>query len=571
MVAFEEKGAVNAALANVAYLVPVLLVVVALPVCVHRRWKRERARLCSRLAQAEDQLRLALETSSEGGWDWDPRCRRLHLSHRAMDVLGRARNGSEEFGLSEWRRSIHPDDRRAVHLALLRHLRFDLPFDVTCRMRTNDGAERWVRTRGRARRRGASGIESMSGFIGDVTAARLAQAAEAQLAARHASVLTALPDLMFELDESARIVRCHAAEATALPMAPDAFLGRRTHEVFPASVARQMDAACRALRAGARLETIEYALPIRMGEQAEFEGRLVRISTGGYLCIVRDITERKVAELELVRHRDNLAELVAEQTVDLLLAKDAAERVRRGQALFLRQLSHDLRSPLHAIMGFTEIGLSHRADAARHTQCLEKIADSARRMTALVTEVRDVSRAELEGGQLSVALVDWEIVCRDVLTKCAPMFEAKRLQACLEVRASVCPVRADGLRLHQVVENLVTNAVKFSPVGGTVRLMLVCHANRPEAEEVVLTVMDDGVGLGDADDDGLFDTLTRTAAGVSDDLNGGGLGLSICRHYVEAFAGRIEAENRPGGGALFRVCLPCARNSGLHHGGLKDA
>jgi len=565
---------VNAALVNAAYMVPALLVVVALPVCMRGWWKRsrgEQARLRSRLAQAEDQLRLALETSSEGGWDWDQRGRRVLLSRRAMDVLGRARNGSAEIGLTEWRRSIHPDDRRAVHLALLRHLRFDLPFDVICRTRMADGVERWIRTRGRARRHGSGGVESVSGFVGDVTAARLAQAAEAQLAARHASVLTALPDLMFELDESSRIVRYHAAEETALAMVSEAFPGRRTDEVFPASVARQMAVACDALRAGARLETIEYALPARAGEQADFEGRFVRISTGGYLCIVRDITARKAAELELMRHRDNLAELVAEQTVDLLLAKDAAERIRRGQAQFLRRLSHDLRSPLHAIMGFTEIGLSHRDDAARQAQCLEKIADSARRMSALVTEVRDVSRAELEGGQLSVMPVDWEIVCRDVLAQCAPMFEAKRLKARLAVSASVCPVRADGLRLHQVVENLITNAVKFSPVGGTVRLSLACHANGPGPEDVVLTVMDEGVGLGEADDDGLFDTLTRPAVGVPDDPDGGGLGLTICRHYVEAFSGRIEAENRPGGGALFRVSLPCARTTGPHHGVLNDA
>ena len=83
--------------------------------------------------------------------------------------------------------------------------------------------------------------------------------------------------------------------------------------------------------------------------------------------------------------------------------------------------------------------------------------------------------------------------------------------------------------------------------------------------------MDDGVGLGEAGDDGLFDTLTRTAVGVSDDPDSAGLGLSICRHYVEAFSGRIEAENRPGGGALFRVSLPCARATGPLQGVPKDA
>jgi len=541
----------------------------ALAAVIRRPWSRARADVFRQLALAEHRLELALETSNEGTWDWSRR-QRVHLSPRAMDVLGLTRKAGADIGLTALRRCIHPDDRRVFHLALLRHLRFNLPFDVTCRVRLADGDERWIRTRGRARRNASGRVEGVSGFVGDVTAARRAEVAEAELAARHASVLTALPDLMFELDESSRIVRYHAADESGLLMAPAAFLGKRTHEVLPEAVALQMDAACRRLQTGARVETIEYTLPGRSGETTDFEGRFVRISTGGYLCIVRNITERKLAEAELLRHRDNLAELVAEQTIDLLLAKEAAERVRRGQAQFLARLSHDLRSPLHAIMGFAEIAQANRDDASRQAQCIEKIADSARRLSALVSEVRDVSRAELDGGQLRVMPVDWEIVCRDVLAQCAPMFEAKRLEVRLEVGGTVCPVRADGLRLHQVVENLITNAVKFSPVGGVVRLLLGCQESTPEGEdEVVLTVMDDGVGLENGDDP--FESLIRPASALTEEGHGGALGLAICRHYVEAFSGRIEAENRPAGGALFRVRLPCAKTQAHEHGGLENA
>ena len=546
------------------------LVGLVLVVVMRRQWSCANEALRAQLRKAEHRLRLALETSNEGAWDWE-RHRRLHLSHRAMDVLGRARSTSPDIGLAALRRSIHPDDRRAVHLALLRHLRFDLPFDITCRMHMVDGAERWLRIRGRVCRHVTGRIECMSGFVGDVTAARRARAAEAELAARHASVLTALPDLMFELDESSRIVSYHVADESGLQMAPAELLGRRIHEVFPEAVTQRMEAACQRLRAGARIETIEYALAGGNAEPIDFEGRFVRISTGGYLCIVRDITDRKAAEMELVRHRDNLAELVAEQTIDLMLAKEAAERVRHGQAQFLARLSRDLRSPLHAITGFAEIGLANRDNASRQAQCIEKIAASARRLSALVAEVRDVSRAELDGGQLRVMPVDWEIICRDVLAQCAPMFEAKRLQVRLDVRNAVCPVRADGLRLHQVVENLVTNAVKFSPVGGVVRLSLGCGSTGPNGDEVALTVVDEGVGLGNADDAELLESLTRQASGILEESQGGALGLSICRHYVEAFSGRIEAENRPAGGALFRVCLPCARTQAHDYEEVADA
>jgi len=525
----------------------------------HRRETGENRRLRDRLTQFEHRLGLALETTDEGGWDWDAGRRRIHLSARAMDVLGRPRTSASAIRLSEWRRDIHPEDRRSVHLALLRHLRFDLPLDTTYRMRQADGAERWIRVRGRACRDGAGQRLKLSGLMGDVTAARRAEAAKAALAARHASVLAALPDLMFELDTSLRIVRYHAADEGDLVMAPEAFMGKRSGEVLPATVARRMEAACRALCDGSRVERIEFSVPGRSGERVDYEGRFVTIDTGGYLCIVRNISAQKAAASELRRHRDNLAELVAEQTVDLLLAKEAAERLRRGQAEFLARLSHDLRSPLHAVMGFAEIGLHQSGEALRQAQCLEKIGDCARRMLTLVAEVRDVSRAELAGGQLQVMPVDWEIVCQDVLAHCKPMFAAKQLRPRLAVAESVCPVRADGLRLYQIVENLVTNAVKFSPLGGEVRLSLACHCDGPSGEEVVLTVSDQGVGLGDASPSELFARRPGALENTAEGAEAGGLGLSICRHYVEAFSGRIEAENAGGGGAVFRVCLPCAR------------
>ncbi len=533
----------------------VLTALVAIVVQLRNRSDSDAAHMRSRLEENEQRLRLALESTREGWWDWDAATGELHVSARSGEIFGMPPSTGATLSVTTWRQHIHHLDRKNTFAAVRRHIRFDVPFDVSYRIVLPGGVTRWVRTRGCMRRDEAGRMQGFSGFVADVTDARLAQEGEARLAARHASVLTALPDLIFELDESLCFVRYHAANEQDLMMAPEAFLGRCTDEVLPEPVATQVKDACAALRRGTRVETIEYAVPTRDGVAADFEGRFVRIRTGGYLCIIRNITARKAQEAELRRHRDNLAELVAEQTIDLMLAKEAAERARHGQADFLASLSHELRSPLHAIMGFAELGASGAANGARQQHYLERIDVSAQRMLVMVSELLDVSRKELACGHMQLAPVDWEMVCKDVLANYAPMLEAKRIEARLVVSASACPVRADGLRLQQVVENLVTNAIKFSPVDSTLTLTLQCHVD----STVVLEVCDEGIGLGDDDPAHLFDAFVRRESGVTDEANAAGLGLSVCQQYIEAFGGHIEAENRPGGGALFRVSLPCAR------------
>ena len=532
----------------------VLSALVAMIMHLRQRSARAAADMQSRLDENEQRLQLALESTHEGWWDWDAASRALHVSARAGEIFGLSPSAGARLSVATWRQRIHPLDREGTFAAVRRHMRFDVPFDVSYRIGLRDGVTRWVRTRGRVRRDGGGRVRGFSGFVADVTDAHLAQQAEARLAARHAGVLTALPDLIFELDESLCFVRYHAANERDLMMAPELFLGQRTDDVLPAPVARQVRDACEALRAGARVQTIEYAVPTQGGTPTDFEGRFVRIRTGGYLCIIRNISTRKAQEAELLRHRDNLAELVAEQTIDLMLAKEAAERARRAQADFLARLSHELRSPLHAIMGFAELGASDPANAARQQQSLERVGQSAQRMLEMVAALLDVSRTELACGQLQLAPVDWEALCTEVLDNYAPMVNAKRIRPRLSTRGQLCPVRADGVRLRQVVENLVTNAIRFSPVGGALDLSLQCANDA----HMTLEVCDEGIGLGDGDPARVFDGFARRESGPAEPA-AASLGLSVCRQYVEAFGGRIEAENRPGGGALFRVTLPCAR------------
>jgi len=556
-------------------LIPALIALLGLAAVVATVFAlRERQQRASAQAAAQFQRRIdeqerrflfALEASNEGWWDWDAASGLMTASPRTCEIYGvsqkddgiEQKDGVIRVPFADWVVRVHPSDRILVKNAMERHRTHGVPFDVTYRVVRADDATRWVRSRGRLIRDEHGLVIGASGFVADVTDSRLAQAAEAELSARHASVLAALPDLMFELDEALVFVRYHAPREAELVMPPEQFLGRKVDQVLPPRVALQFHDACARLRVGSAVESMEYRLDTMEAEDAQFEGRMVRISTGGFLCIIRNITERKEHEAEIRRHRDNLAELVAEQTIDLLLAKDAAERARRQQADFLASLSHELREPLHAIMGFAQMAERKGQRGEPVLDYCSRVETSAQRMLEMVGDLLDVSRAELIAGALKLEPVPWSALCLDVVRESAPMLGAKRLRAQVIDVEGVGPVRADAKRLRQVVEHLLINAIKFSPSNGAIdlRLRSVPDAMGEGSDGIELEVSDEGIGLEDVDTVRLFEAYPRH---VSDDGEtvSVGLGLSVCRQHVQSFGGRIEAENRVNGGAVFRVLLP---------------
>lgn len=542
-----------------------VLAVIALGATVFALRERQRrsstqtaARFQSRLDEQERRFLFALEATREGWWDWEASTGTVTASQRSCEIYGvGGGEGVARVPFDQWVARVHPADRSMVKEAMARHQAHGVPYDVTYRVVRPDGATRWVRSRGRLMRDELGLVVGASGFVADVTDARLAQTAEAELSARHASVLAAMPDLMFELDESLVFVRYHAPRESDLAVPPDEFLGRKVDQVLPPRVALQFHDACARLRVGSPVESMEYRLDTMEAEDVQFEGRMVQISTGGFLCIIRNITERKEQEAEIRRHRDNLAELVAEQTIDLLLAKDAAERARRQQADFLASLSHELREPLHAIMGFAQMAERRGRRGESVLEYCDRVEQSAQRMLDMVAHLLDVSRAELTAGPLKLEAVPWQTVCEEVVRDSAPMLGAKRLRAQVIDAHGVGPVRADAKRLRQVVEHLLINAIKFSPSNGAIDLRLYPLPDAPDSPSgaVVLEVSDEGFGLDEEDPQRLFEAFPRQVS-AEDETMSAGLGLAVCRQHVQSFGGRIEAENRTGGGALFRVILP---------------
>ena len=226
-----------------------------------------------------------------------------------------------------------------------------------------------------------------------------------------------------------------------------------------------------------------------------------------------------------------------------------ADRMRRD---FVANVSHELRTPLTAIQGYVEALQDDEAPAPDETKrFLDIIARHAARMERLV---RDLLRlARLEAGQEPVArtTVDVSLVFDDVLVELTPSIEARRQRFVVTVEPEATDIETDATKLHDVLRNLVENAVAYAPPATAIELT----ARRVD-RRVVLTVADAGPGIPDADLHRIFERFYRVDRARSRESGGTGLGLAIVKHLVGLLGGEVHAANRPGGGAIFTITLP---------------
>ncbi|MDP1609838.1 MAG: CHASE domain-containing protein [Sulfuritalea sp.] len=286
----------------------------------------------------------------------------------------------------------------------------------------------------------------------------------------------------------------------------------------------------------------------------------------GYRGVGKDITARKTIEEELRRHRDNLTDLVAERTADLLAAKNAAEQAYRVKSEFLANMSHELRTPLHAILAFARLGQDRtpaRGDEKTHGY-FSRIVDAGERLLSLVSNLLDLSK--IEAGKMLVEPQPGDLVemVRDVVAEFEALADERKLQWDLPAADARAPARVDAVRFSQVLRNVLSNAMKFSPDGGIIRILVeeTTMTLGRRAEDMAapvaawrIAVIDEGIGIPEGELETVFDSFvqsskTRTGAG------GTGLGLTICREIVAAHRGSISARNRPEGGAVFEITVP---------------
>ncbi len=266
----------------------------------------------------------------------------------------------------------------------------------------------------------------------------------------------------------------------------------------------------------------------------------------GYVGTIEDITERKQAEAAR-------ALVLREQ-----LARQEAEAANRMKDEFLAVLSHELRTPLNSMLGWARLLRAKQHDERTVNRALATIERNAELQSQLIEDILDVSKIIRGKLQLNCRSIDPMAVIQSAIDAVRPQLEAKSIQFTTDFEPNVGHVWGDSTRLQQIVWNLLTNAIKFTPEGGQVSVRLT----RDPDHTAHIVISDTGIGIAPDFLPNVFDRFRQADSTTTRSHNGLGLGLAIVRHLVELHDGTVEASSPGEGlGATFTVHLPLLQSN----------
>lgn len=259
------------------------------------------------------------------------------------------------------------------------------------------------------------------------------------------------------------------------------------------------------------------------------------IGDGSQISIITDVTDQRLAAASLIE------------------ARDRAEAANRSKSEFLANMSHEIRTPLNGVLGMTQVMAANELSAPQRER-LTVVQESGRALLVILNDLLDLSKAQAGKLDLNIEDTDVSEAARLACAAFEGTAESKGVSLVFSVEAGAKGFwKADGLRLRQVISNLISNSLKFTHEGSVT--VGVAHDGR----NLVFTVTDTGIGMEQDQIPRLFEKFTQADASTTRRYGGTGLGLSICRELVELMGGTIGAASTPGEGSRFTVTLPLVR------------
>jgi len=345
-------------------------------------------------------------------------------------------------------------------------------------------------------------------------------------------LLEAAPDAMVIVDQAGTIVLVNAQVEKRFGYERDELIGESVEILVPERFAGNHGGFRTGYVSEPRTRPMGLAgdLYARRKDGSEFpvEISLAPLETDDGLLVsaaVRDISERREMQAEADRVKDE----------------------------FFATVSHELRTPLTSMLGYSELMADLENLSPQGKRFLSVITRSAERELRLVDDLLTLVAIEESGLTIRPAVIDIESVVREAVEAARPRAEEVDIDLLLEAAGPTVLVDADRDRIGQAVDNLLSNALKFTPAGGEVRVRVAIATT-----EVEIDVADSGMGIGEIDPTRIFERLYRSGSAVSQQVPGAGLGLTIALAIVEAHHGTIGVVKSDHRGTTFRMCLPLA-------------
>jgi PAS domain S-box-containing protein len=506
----------------------------------------ERKQVEQQLRENQERLTLALDAARMGSWDWDVQTNQVMWTPYHEMIFG-YEPGNPQRTYQDWVNGIHPEDLPRVEVTLQTAMAKPQDYEDEYRVLWADGSLHWVSAFGRFQYNQQGQPIRMLGMLFEITDRKQAEVALRQSELIFRTLADTMPQMFWVTqpdgyheyynqrwyDYTGKTLEQTRGEEWQNILHPDDV--QRTIEVWQNSLrtGKTYDMECRLLRAadGEYRWHLVRAFPLRNPED-----KIVK-----WFGSCTDIHDQK---------------LVIEERAQALARERAArielEKASRLKDDFLAIVSHELRSPLNPILGWSTLLLNRNLNAEKTTQALEIIERNAKLQTRLIDDLLDVSRILRGKLSLNICLVDLVVTVEAALETVRLAAEAKSIQIQTQFDPAVGKVKGDPSRLQQVVGNLLTNAVKFTQAGGRIEIQL-----QQVGSDAQIQVTDTGKGISPDFLPYVFERFRQADDATTRKFGGLGLGLAIVRHIVELHDGTVQvASPGEGLGATFTVTLP---------------
>jgi two-component system cell cycle sensor histidine kinase PleC len=558
-VAWRPQSAGAAAIISDLWILvaPLGLGVLVLGLALMQRWRQSRA--SKAWAETEHRFRVAVEAARCGVWEWDTEAEEVIVSDYMAELLGLPEGGTVSSEAVMER--IHPRYRELVQHALLQAATFGA-FEVTFPVPVEGRGARWIDARGQARgARGEQGFSMIMGVALDITEARRAKAQAQSAENRLRDGIESVTDAFALFDRAGRLILSNEGFKDAFGFTDEALRkGAAKDELNRiAALAIKAERPSAEGRAGAREVELHDGRVLQLAER--FTG------DGGTVVTAADVTAIRRQEVERQKAANSLRAMVdqlesSQEKLSLLarkyeIAMTRAEAANQAKSEFLANMSHELRTPLNAINGFSEIMAGEMFGPlgdARYKGYAGDILRSGQHLLSLINDILDMAKIEAGKMTLHYEPVDLTEVCEDAIRLMRGKAQDSGLSLSLEA-TDLPEVEADYRGLKQVMLNLISNAVKFTPEGGSITVSVQSAA----FDRVRIAVTDTGIGIAADDLNRLAQPFEQVEGQHSKTTQGTGLGLALTKSLIELHGGQMLIESEPGVGTTVSFDIPVRR------------
>jgi PAS domain S-box-containing protein len=537
------------------------------------------------LRESEERLRLATTGADLGMWFWYLPKNELIWTDKCKALFGLSLD--TQISYEVFLKCLHPDDRDRTHEAVNRSLAEKIDYDIEYRTVWLDGSIHWIAARGKGFYDTQGNAIRMMGTVQDITARKQSEEALRRSEEFNRRILDSSKDCIKVVDLEGRLLYLNAGGQELMEIEDLTLYLKKDWICFWQDEDRESVQEAIAIAAAGGIGKFEGCCPTAKGNPKWWEVVISPIldaagQTERLLSISRDVTARKKREEERVEL------LIREQT-----AREESERANRVKDEFLAILSHELRSPLNPILGWTQMLQTYQFDADKIKQGITTIDRNAKLLNQLIDDLLDVNRILRGKLTLNVASVNLAFAIEAAIETVRNAAIAKSIS----IQTNLLPVgkvSGDSGRLQQIVGNLLSNAVKFTPNGGCIEIKLeqieqgsrgaeeqgsrgagknagssISSASGPLSPSAPqplglsaysyakITVSDTGKGIAPEFLPYIFEHFRQADASVTRNHGGLGLGLAIVRYLVELHGGEVIAESLGvDRGATFTVTLP---------------